>query len=159
AWMFQGDGMKLTREMFQQYNIVNFPMVNTGVQMGGWFRNEIKSLDDFKGVKIRTAGFAGEMMSRLGALPQQIPGGDIYPALDKSTLFAVASVGPYDDEKLAIWNVAKYYYYPGWCEGGPQMSLYVNQTHYNDLPKSYQAVIETATRMALVETLSRYDAW
>ena len=159
AWMFHGDGMKLTRELFKQYNIVNFPMGNTGVQMGGWFRNEIKSLEDFKGVKIRTAGFAGEIMSRLGAVPQQIPGGDIYPALEKGTLDAVEFVGPYDDEKLGFHNVAKYYYYPGWWEGGPQISLYVNQKHYNELPKSYQAVIETATRMALVETLSRYDAW
>lgn len=159
AWMFHGDGLKLTREMFKQYNIVNFPMGNTGVQMGGWFRNEIKTLEDFKGVKIRTAGFAGEVMSRIGAVPQQIAGGDIYPALEKGTLDAVEFVGPYDDEKLGFQKVAKYYYYPGWWEGGPQISLYVNEKHFNELPKSYQAVIETATRLALVETLARYDAW
>lgn len=158
AWMFQGDGMRLTREMFKAYNIINFPMGNTGVQMGGWYRNEIRSTQDFKGLKIRTAGFAGEVMSRLGAVPQQIAGGDIYPALEKGTLDAVEFVGPYDDERLGFQKVAKYYYYPGWWEGGPQVSLYINETSWNSLPKSYQSVLELASRTALVDTLSRYDA-
>ncbi|GAA5233878.1 ABC transporter substrate-binding protein [Verticiella sediminum] len=159
AWMFQGDGMKLTREMFKAYNIVNFPMGNTGVQMGGWFRNEIKSVEDLKGLKMRTAGFAGEVLSRMGVVPQQLAGGDVYPALEKGTLDAVEFVGPYDDEKLGFNKVARNYYYPGWWEGGPQISLYVNEKSWEALPKSYQAVIETASRLALVETLSRYDAW
>lgn len=158
AWMFHGDGMRLTREMFKAYNIINFPMGNTGVQMGGWFRNEIKSIADLKGLKIRTAGFAGEVLSRLGAVPQQLAGGDIYPSLERGTLDAVEFVGPYDDEKLGFQKVAKYYYYPGWWEGGPQISLYINESSWNALPKSYQTVLELASRAALVDNLARYDA-
>lgn len=158
AWMFMGDGMKLTRDMFKNYNIINFPMGNTGVQMGGWFRSEIKTVADLKGLKMRTAGFAGEVLSRLGVVPQQLAGGDVYPALEKGTLDAVEFVGPFDDEKLGFNKVAQYYYYPGWWEGGPQISMYINDKSWNALPKAYQAVVEAATRQALVDTLARYDA-
>jgi TRAP-type mannitol/chloroaromatic compound transport system substrate-binding protein len=150
--------MKLTREMFAPHKIINFPMGNTGVQMGGWYRREIKSVDDLKGLKMRTAGFAGEVLSRLGVVPQQIAGGDIYPSLEKGTLDAVEFVGPYDDEKLGFNKVAKYYYYPGWWEGGPQVSLYLNEGAWNGLPKSYQAIVEAASRVAHVAMTSRYDA-
>jgi len=158
AWMFDGGGMKLTREMFKPYSIVNFPMGNTGVQMGGWFRKEIKSVEDLKGLKMRTAGFAGEVMSRLGVVPQQLAGGDVYPSLEKGTLDAVEFVGPYDDEQLGFNKVAKYYYYPGWWEGGPQVSLYLNEGAFGNLPKSYQTIIEAASRVAHVAMTSRYDA-
>lgn len=158
AWMFEGDGLKLTREMYKQYKIVNFPMGNTGTQMGGWYRKEIKSVDDLKGLKMRTAGFAGEVLSRLGVVPQQLGPADIYPSLEKGTLDAVEYVGPYDDEKLGFNKVAQYYYYPGWWEGGPQVSLYVNESVWNDLPKTYQAIIEAASRTAHVAMTARYDA-
>src|SRR3546814_878042 len=102
AWMYQGDGLKLTREMFAPRHIVNFPFGNTGTQMGGWYRKEIKSVADLKGLKMRTAGFAGAVLSRMGVAPQQIAGGDIYPSLEKGTLDAVEFVGPVDDEKLGI---------------------------------------------------------
>ncbi|AEE68164.1 solute binding protein [Bordetella pertussis] len=158
AWMFDGDGMKLTREMFKPLKIVNFPMGNTGVQMGGWYRKEIKSPEDLKGLKMRTAGFAGEVLSRMGVVPQQLAGGDVYPSLEKGTLDAVEFVGPYDDEKLGFNKVAKYYYYPGWWEGGPQVSLYLNEGAWEGLPKSYQAIVEAASRVAHVAMTSRYDA-
>lgn len=158
AWMLQGDGLALTRELFAPYNILNFPIGNTGVQMGGWFRREIRSVADLKGLKMRTAGFAGEVLSRLGVVPQQLPPSDIYPALEKGTLDAVELVGPYDDEKVGLNQVAKYYYYPGWWEGGPQISLYVNRDAWNELPPSYQAALEAACQVALVETLAAYDA-
>ena len=117
AWMDQGDGLKLMREVFAPRHIVNFPMGNTGTQMGGWYRKEIKSVADLKGLKMRTAGFAGDVLSRLGVIPQQISPGDIYPSLEKGALDAVEFVGPLDDEKLSLQRVAKYYYYPGWWEG------------------------------------------
>lgn len=159
AWMFKGDGLSLTRELFATYNILNFPVGNTGVQMGGWFRREIRTVADLKGLKMRTAGFAGEVLSRLGVVPQQLPPSDIYPALEKGTLDAVELVGPYDDEKVGLNQVARYYYYPGWWEGGPQISLYVNRDAWNELPRSYQAVLEAACQAALVETIAAYDAY
>jgi TRAP-type mannitol/chloroaromatic compound transport system substrate-binding protein len=157
AWMYEGDGLKLMRELFAPRHIVNFPMGNTGTQMGGWYRKEIKSIDDLKGLKMRTAGFAGEVLSRLGVVPQQIPPGDIYPSLEKGTLDAVEFVGPLDDEKLGFQKVAKYYYYPGWWEGSAQVSLYVNDDAFNGLPKGYQSLIGLASRYAGAQMLADYD--
>ena len=157
AWMWEGDGMKLMRDLYKDFSIVNFPLGNTGTQMGGWYRKEIKTVDDLKGLKMRTAGFAGEVLSRLGVVPQQLAGGDIYPALEKGTLDAVEFVGPYDDEKLGFAKVAKFYYYPGWWEGGAQTSLYVNQGEYEKLPKAYQVLIDAATRACTVSMTARYD--
>lgn len=158
AWMYEGGGMELMRELFAERNIVNFPLGNTGTQMGGWYRKEIKSVADLQGLKMRTAGFAGEVLSRMGVVPQQIPPGDIYPSLEKGTLDAVEFVGPVDDEKLGFHKVAKYYYAPGWWEGGAQVSLYVNKDAYNELPKSYQTLIDMATRAAGSKMVGDYDA-
>ncbi|HOZ33573.1 MAG TPA: twin-arginine translocation signal domain-containing protein, partial [Tabrizicola sp.] len=116
AWMFEGNGLKLMREFYRNYNIVNFPMGNTGAQMGGWYRKEVKALADMKGLKLRVGGFAGKVIERLGGVPQNIPGGEIYQALEKGTIDAAEWVGPYDDQKLGFNKVAKYYYYPGFWE-------------------------------------------
>lgn len=158
SWMYEGDGMKLMRELFAPRNIVNFPLGNTGTQMGGWYRKEIKSVDDLKGLKMRTAGFAGEVLARMGVVPQQISSGDIYPSLEKGTLDAVEFVGPVDDEALGFQKVAKYYYYPGWWEGSAQVSLYVNDGAYNELPEQYKSLLETACRAAGTNLNSNYDA-
>lgn len=157
AWLIEGNGMKLLRELFAEVNVVNFPLGNTGAQMGGWFRKEIKSLDDLKGVKMRTAGFAGEVLSKIGVVPQQLAGGDVYPALEKGTLDAVEFVGPFDDEKLGFVKVAPYYYYPGFWEGGPAVSLYTNKDEYEKLPEVYKAVLETASFRATNDMLAIYD--
>jgi len=157
AWMRHGDGLKLLREVFKKYNIVNFPCGYTGTQMGGWFRKEIKSVDDLKGLKFRVSAFAGAVLSRLGVVPQQIAGGDIYPSLEKGTIDAAEWIGPYDDEKLGFHKVAKHYYYPGWWEGTLQVSLYVNQDAYNKLPKHYQAVLEQACAAATNDMIAKYD--
>ncbi|MFC4296588.1 TRAP transporter substrate-binding protein [Castellaniella hirudinis] len=158
SWMYEGDGLKLMRELFAPRGIVNFPLGNTGTQMGGWYRKEIKSIEDLKGLKMRTAGFAGEVLSRMGVIPQQIPPGDIYPSLEKGALDAVEFVGPVDDEKLGFQKVAKYYYYPGWWEGSAQVSLYVNDKAYAELPKAYQRVIDVASRAAGAKMVQDYDA-
>ncbi|MEW5890057.1 MAG: TRAP transporter substrate-binding protein [Pseudomonadota bacterium] len=158
AWMYEGGGLELMREFFRDYNIYNIPCGNTGTQMGGWFRKEIKTLADLKGLKMRIAGFAGEVMAKLGAVPQQLPGADVYPALEKGTIDAAEWVGPYDDEKLGFNKVAKYYYYPAWWEGGPQVSLYINQKHWDSLPKDYQNILEAAAAEAHVVMQARYDA-
>ena len=158
AWMYEGNGMKLMREFYASYNIVNFPMGNTGAQMGGWYRKEIKSLADIKGLKMRIGGFGGKVLSAIGGVPQNIPGGEIYQALEKGTIDATEWVGPYDDEKLGFVKVAKHYYYPGWWEGGPQLSLYVNQKAYDALPADYKAILASAASHAHVVMQAKYDA-
>jgi len=158
AWMYQGNGMKLFREFYAKYNIVNFPMGNTGAQMGGWYRKEIKKLADLKGLKMRIGGFGGKVLERIGGVPQNIPGGEIYAALEKGTLDACEWVGPYDDEKLGFYKVAKYYYYPGWWEGGPQLSLYVNSKAWEGLSTENKAIVETAASHAHVNMQAAYDA-
>ena len=158
AWMYHGGGLDLMREFLKDYNIINFPAGNTGAQMGGWFRKEIKTVADLKGLKIRIGGYGGAVLAKLGAVPQQIPGGDIYPALEKGTIDAAEWVGPYDDEKLGFYKVAKNYYYPGWWEGGPELDLFVNTKAWADLPKDYQAILEGACYEANVDMVAKYDA-
>jgi TRAP-type mannitol/chloroaromatic compound transport system substrate-binding protein len=158
AWMFEGNGMTLLREFYAKYSIVNFPMGNTGAQMGGWYRKEIKSLAEMKGLKMRIGGFGGRVLERLGSVPQNIPGGEIYAALEKGTIDATEWVGPYDDLKLGFHKVAPNYYYPGWWEGGPQLSLYVNTKAYEALPADYKAAVEAAASHAHIIMQARYDA-
>jgi TRAP-type mannitol/chloroaromatic compound transport system substrate-binding protein len=158
AWMYYGGGIDLMRELFASYNIHQIPAGNTGAQMGGWFRKEINTVDDLNGLKFRIGGLAGKVMAKLGVVTQQIAGGDIYPALEKGTIDAAEWVGPYDDEKLGFYKVAKYYYYPGWWEGGPQLSLYVNLDKWKSLPPSYQSVLEAACAEANTRMVAEYDA-
>ena len=103
-------------------------------------------------------GIAGQIMTKLGVVPQQIAAPDIYPALEKGTIDAAEWVGPYDDEKLGFYKVAKYYYYPGFWEGGPQLSVYVNVKQWEALPKAYQAVFEAAAAQSNIWMLAKYDA-
>jgi TRAP-type mannitol/chloroaromatic compound transport system substrate-binding protein len=157
AWMMEGNGLKLMREFYRGYNIINFPMGNTGAQMGGWFRKEIKSLADFKGTKFRVGGFAGKVVERIGGVPQNIPGGEIYQALEKGTIDAAEWVGPYDDQKLGFYKVAPFYAYPGWWEGGPQLDLHVNTKAYDSLSGEYKAIIEAAAGYAHADMQAKYD--
>ena len=123
AWMYLGGGSSCSASSSRSTTSSSFPCGNTGAQMGGWFRKEIKTVDDLKGLKFRIGGFAGQVLAKLGVVPQQIAGGDIYPALEKGTIDAAEWVGPYDDEKLGFNKVAKFYYYPGWWEGGAQLAM------------------------------------
>lgn len=158
AWMLHGNGMKLMRELFAEYNIVNFIGGNTGTQMGGWFRKEINTVKDLEGLKFRVGGFAGRVLSKLGVVPQQIPGGEIYAALEKGTIDAAEWIGPYDDEKLGFGKVAKNYYTPGWWEGGPQVSFYVNKEQWEKLPPAYQAAWEAAGLKTHADMQAKYDS-
>ncbi len=158
AWVYEGGGMEILREMFAEYNIVHFPGGSTGAQMGGWFRKEIKSLADLQGLKIRIPGFGAEIFSRLGAVPQSLPGGEIYPALERGAIDAAEWTVPYDDEKLGFQKVAKYYYYPGWWEPGTHLVFYVNKAQWESLPPAYRAAFEVATQEAHLMMLARYDA-
>jgi TRAP-type mannitol/chloroaromatic compound transport system substrate-binding protein len=157
SWFYDGNGMKLFREFYDKYNIVNFPGGNTGAQMGGWFRKEIKTMADIKGLKFRVGGFAGKVMTRMGAVPQNIPGGEIYQALEKGTIDAVEWVGPYDDEKLGFQKVAKNYYYPGFWEGGAQLDFFINKAAFNSLSSENKAIVEAAASYAHVNMQAKYD--
>jgi TRAP-type mannitol/chloroaromatic compound transport system substrate-binding protein len=158
AWQYEGNGLKLMREFYAKYNMTSFPMGNTGAQMGGWYRKEIKSLKDIKGLKMRIGGFAGKVLERLGGVPQNIPGGEIYAALEKGTIDATEWVGPYDDQKLGFNKVAPFYYYPGWWEGGPQLDLYINQKAFDALSAENKAIVEAAAAEAHTVMQARYDA-
>ncbi len=157
AWMYHGGGMALVQDFMKEYGIVTFPGGNTGVQMGGWFRKEIKTVADLKGLKMRIAGLGGEVMTRLGAVPQQIAGGEIYQALEKGTIDAAEWVGPYDDEKLGFNKVAPHYYYPGWWESNSMYSFYVNSKVWEGLPKEYQAAFEAAAAEVNIDMMAKYD--
>ncbi len=158
AWMFEGNGLKLMREFYAKFNIINFPGGNTGAQMGGWYRKEIKSLADMKGMKMRIGGFGGKVLERIGGVPQNIPGGDIYPALEKGTIDSAEWVGPYDDLKLGFNKVAPFYYYPGWWEGGPELDFFINNKAFDALSPEYKAIVEAATAAAHVDMQAKYDA-
>ncbi|CCG41777.1 TRAP transporter substrate-binding protein [Magnetospirillum molischianum] len=157
AWLYQGGGLELMRDFFRSYNVINFPAGNTGTQMGGWFRKEIKTVEDLKGLKFRIAGYAGRVLTKLGVVPQQLAGSDVYPALEKGTIDGAEWVGPADDEKLGFHKVAPYYYYPGWWEGGPTVTMLVNIAAWEKLPKAYQAIFESACADANLHMSAKYD--
>ena len=157
AWIYFGGGQKLLDEFYANYGVQSFAGGNTGVQMGGWFHKEINTLADIKGLKFRIAGLAGKVWARLGAVPQQIAGGDIYPALEKGTIDAAEWVGPYDDEKLGFYKVAKHYYYPGWWEPGPVIHFFVAKKEWDKLPADFKAAFEAAAAEANVNMMAEYD--
>ncbi|WP_407047919.1 TRAP transporter substrate-binding protein [Methyloraptor flagellatus] len=158
AWFYYGGGNDLLNAFYAKYGFVGLPGGNTGTQMGGWFRKEIKSVADIQGLKMRIGGIGGRVLAKLGAVPQQIAGGDIYPALEKGTIDAAEWVGPYDDEKLGFYKVAPHYYYPGWWEGGAALHFFINQAKFNELPKHYQSILKTAAAYANVDMQAKYDA-
>jgi TRAP-type mannitol/chloroaromatic compound transport system substrate-binding protein len=157
AWVLHGGGFELLREFYKGYGVTTFPNGSTGTQMGGWFRKEIKTADDLKGLKFRVGGFAGQVLAKLGVVPQQIAAGDIYPALEKGTIDAAEWVGPFDDEKLGFAKVAPFYYYPGWWEGSGSGSMMVNLKSWERLPPAYQLAIETACGELAAWTVAKYD--
>ncbi len=159
AWMMHGNGRKLMNELYAQYGIVSFNGGNTGTQMGGWYRKEIKSVADLKGLKIRLGGgLVGDVMMKLGVVPQSLPGGEVYQALEKGTIDAAEWVGPYDDQKLGFHKVAPFYYYPGWWEGGPEVDFYINQKAFNALSTENKAIVQAASALAAQDMLAKYDA-
>lgn len=157
AWMYDGGGVDLLNELFRQYNAYALPLGTTGAQMGGWYRKEIRSVADLQGLKMRIAGLGGTVLQRLGGVPQQLAGGDLYPALERGTIDAVEWLGPYDDEKLGLNKVAPFYYYPAWWEGAANTTLFVNLDQWNALPRSYKAAIRTAAAEATHWMVARYD--
>ncbi len=157
AWMYQGGGMELMNELYKKFNFIGFPAGNTGAQMGGWFRKEIKDVADLRNLKMRIGGFAGTVMAKIGVVPQQIPGGEIYTALEKGTIDAAEWVGPYDDERLGFQKIAPYYYYPGWWEGGAMLHNFINIEKWNSLTPAYKSIVRTACSLANEWMIAKYD--
>ena len=158
AWLLHGGGLDLLNEFVGKYDVVLFPGGNTNCQMGGWFRKQIKTPDDLKGLKMRLGGFAGKIMQRVGVVPQQIGAGDIYPALEKGTIDGAEWVGPHDDEKLGFYKVAKFYHYPGWWESNSTTGFIANKEKFAALPKNYQEILTSACMEANNWVASKYDA-
>jgi TRAP-type mannitol/chloroaromatic compound transport system substrate-binding protein len=158
AWWHFGGGSEAMAPLFKDYGCIALLAGNTGCQMGGWYRKEIKSVGDLKGLKMRIGGMAGLIIAKLGVVPQNIAAPDIYPALEKGTVDAAEWVGPYDDEKLGFAKVAKYYYYPGFWEGGSMLHTLVNEKKWNELPKSYQAALQAACGETTTWMMAKYDA-
>ena len=157
AWLYQGGGNDLYNAFLADYGVIGVPVGNTGVQMGGWFRKEINSVADLDGLKMRIAGLAGRVLEPLGVVPQQLAGGDIYPALERGTIDATEWIGPYDDEKLGFYQVAPYYYYPAFWEGGLTVHFMFNKEQYEALPDEYKVALQTAAAAANTNMLAQYD--
>ena len=158
AWLYYGGGGDLIRALFGRDGLVPIPCGNVGVQMGGFYRKEIKTVEDLNGLKFRIGGFGGAVLKRLGVVAQQIPAGDIYSSLEKGVIDAAEWIGPYDDERLGLHKVAKYYYTPGWWEGSAQITMLVNQTQWNALPQIYRDAFETACAEQMTLMIAKYDA-
>jgi TRAP-type mannitol/chloroaromatic compound transport system substrate-binding protein len=157
AWLYEGGGLDLMREIYSDFGIISFPAGNTGAQMGGWFKREVNSAADLRGIKMRIPGLGGAVMNRLGVTVQVLGGSEIYPALERGAIDATEWVGPYDDEKLGFQNAARFYYYPGWWEPGPSMTFMVNRQAWDALPKPYQEAFEVAAVYAMNGTQTIYD--
>ncbi len=158
GWLHYGGGMELWRELYEPFNLIPLAAGNTGVQMAGWFNREINSLEDLKGLKMRIPGLGGEVISRMGVEAVNIPGGDLYIAMQTGVIDATEWVGPYNDLAFGFHQVAKYYYYPGWHEPGPTLELMVNKRAFSSLPDDLQAIVEGAARAINQDMLDDYTA-
>ena len=158
GWLFHGGGMELWRELYAKYNLVPVAGGNTGVQMAGWFNKEINSLDDLKGMKMRIPGLGGEVFSRVGSTAVNLPGGEIFTSMQTGVIDATEWVGPYNDLAFGLHQVAKYYYYPGWQEPGPNLELIINKEAWDGLPPDLQAIVENASLVVSADLLAEYTA-
>ncbi len=158
AWFYHGGGLETMHRLYADFGIISFPAGNTGVQMGGWFKREIQSLADLRGLKMRIPGLGGEVMAALGVNVQVIGAGEVFLALDLGTLDAAEFVGPHDDEKLGLQAAARYYYYPGWWEPGPTLEALVGRSAWDKLPQEYREIFIAATKEVNQNMLARYDA-
>ncbi len=159
SWLYAGGGLERMQQLYaEKFGVIQFPAGNTGTQMGGWFRREINSVADLQGLRMRIPGLGGQVMARLGVTVQQLPGGEIFQALQTGAVDAAEWVGPYDDLKLGFPDVADFYYYPAWWEPGSTLEIQVNLEQWNALPDLYKEALKTAAYEANIMMLARYDA-
>lgn len=158
AWLYHGGGLQLWEELYKPFGLIPMAAGNTGVQMGGWFNREINSLDDLKGLKMRIPGLGAEVLQRLGGTPVNIPGGELFQAMQNGTIDATEWVGPYNDLTFGFYKVAKFYYYPGWHEPGSTLEAMINKQAFDALPKDLQLIVKTACQAINMDMLSEYSA-
>ncbi len=158
GWLYNGGGLELWQEAYSKHNLIPMPAGNMGVQMGGWFNKEIKGIDDLKGLKMRIPGLGGEVLNRAGGTPVNLPGGELFTAMQSGTIDATEWVGPYNDLAFGFHKVAKYYYYPGWHEPGTALEAIINKEALEALPKDLQAIVLEACKLANHEMLAEYTA-
>lgn len=158
GWLYNGGGLDLWRELYAGFNLVPFPAGNTGVQTAGWFNREINSVADLKGLKMRIPGLGGEVMARLGATPVNLPGAELFTALQSGTIDASEWVGPYNDLAFGLHRVARYCYYPGWQEPGPTLECMVNKPAFDALPDDLKSIVDTCCRAVNDAMLAEYTA-
>lgn len=158
AWLYYGGGLELWRKVYAPFNLIPFPVGNTGVQMGGWFNKKVNSIEDLKGLKMRIPGLGGEVIKGAGAVPVNIPGNEVFTALQAGTIDAVEWSGPYNDLAFGLYRAAKYYYTPGWHEPGTALECFVNKKEYVALPKDLQAVVKYACQAANADLTADYTA-
>lgn len=157
AWLYQGGGLALWREVYKPFHVVPFPLGNTGVQMGGWFNKEINSLADIKGLKMRIPGLGGKVFAKAGGNPILLAGSEVYTSLERNTIDATEWIGPFHDQRLGLYRAAKHYYYPGWHEPGSVLELSINERAWNSLPADLQAIISNAAMAENVQMLSEME--
>jgi len=158
AWIYHGGGLELWRELYAPHNLRPYPAGNTGVQMGGWFNKEINSVDDLQGLKMRIPGLGGEVLKRAGGTPVNIPGAELFTALQTGTIDATEWVGPYNDLAFGLFRAARYYYTPGWHEPGTTLEAFVSQSAYDALPTDLQHCVDVACQAANLDMLSEFMA-
>jgi TRAP-type mannitol/chloroaromatic compound transport system substrate-binding protein len=158
AWLHYGGGLEMINEIYAQFGVLSIPASTTGGQMGGWFRRPVNSLSELAGLRMRIPGIGGEIMSRLGVTVQTLAAPEIFPALERGAIDAVEWVGPHDDERMGLHEVARYYYYPGWWEPGVTLGLLIGRRAYDELPTPYQDALWTACGEAFCDRMAAYDA-
>jgi len=157
AWLYQGGGLKLWREIYKPFNLVPFPGGNTGVQMGGWFNKKIESINDIKGLRMRIPGLGGKVLAEAGGNPVLMAGGEIYTALDRGAIDATEWVGPFHDMRLGLNRAASYYYYPGWHEPGTEFEFIINSRNWAELPDDLKKIVEVAAQATTEWIFSAMD--
>lgn len=157
AWLYNGEGLTITQNLFADFGMVGFPAGNTGTQMGGWFKREINDIAALQGIKMRIPGLSGKVIAQLGVETVMLPGGEIFDALKSGSIDAAEWLGPHDDEKLSLHKAAQFYYYPGWWEPGTTLHLIINKQAWDALPESYQHILEGAAYEANIAMLSEYE--
>ncbi len=158
SWFYAGDGLKLWEEAYAPFNVIARPQGNTGVQMGGWFRKEMNSIEDFKGLKMRIPGLGGKVVAKAGATVVLLPGAEIFTSLERGVIDATEWVGPLHDLRMGFYKAAKYYYYPGWHEPGTCLEVMFNKKVYEDLPKSLQTLLDSVAAETNIWSLSQFEA-
>lgn len=156
GWIYYGGGLELWQELYAAHGLVPFLAGNSGPQMGGWFNREINSMADIKGLKMRIPGPGGEILKRAGGTPTNIPGAELFTALQTGTIDAAEWVGPYNDLAFGLFRAARYYYYPGWQEPGSGLECMINKAAWDSLPADLQAIVKTACQAAVMDSLSDF---